>query len=324
MRSLLLDGAGQPDDLRGESPLGGLQDPAFGVREPREVKGDQLAERPFGLVEAALELVRGGTEGRDGGGAWCRHGAAGVPHQRLARGRVGHGAPGGEERLRLPRAQAVALDGVSQALLIRAWQHRQPTGRGRRQAPRVYVRGHVRREAAAKGQPPLDPAPAAAEQRGDLRDRQVIVVGQRADHARLVHGAQGPPRGVGLEETGLARDARGVFHDHGDVRAAVADPARQPLEPVEHFVGAGAGGGDAQGERGQWARRIGARSPQRRQRRGEACDRQLNHETLRVEPRARVLRIHARRHLAHHGPPTPHGLDTAAWCLAKWNARGCV
>jgi hypothetical protein len=38
MRDVLLDGAGQPDDLRGQTPLAGLQDPAVGVSKAGEVE----------------------------------------------------------------------------------------------------------------------------------------------------------------------------------------------------------------------------------------------------------------------------------------------
>jgi len=49
MGSLLLEGVGQPDDLRGQAPLAGFQDPAVGVGEAGEVEGQQLGERARGL-----------------------------------------------------------------------------------------------------------------------------------------------------------------------------------------------------------------------------------------------------------------------------------
>jgi hypothetical protein len=39
MGRLLLDGAGELDDLRGQTALAGLQDPAVGVGETGEVEG---------------------------------------------------------------------------------------------------------------------------------------------------------------------------------------------------------------------------------------------------------------------------------------------
>ena len=105
----------------------------------------------------------------------------------------------------------------------------------------------------------------------------MVVIGQRADHARLVHRAQRAARSVGLEQPGLAHDAGRVLDDDGDVRVTVAGPARQALEPVEHLVGAVAGRGDAQGQRGEGARGIGTWAAQGRERDGEALDRQVEH-----------------------------------------------
>jgi hypothetical protein len=275
---LLWNGAGQPDDLSGQTPLAGLQDPALGVREPGQVHVHELIEGARGLVEAGLEVPRRGAQGRDGRLARAGRGAPRIAQERLAGGRVvGRGAPGGEPRLGLPRAQAVARDGVGQARLLPARQRRQGVGRGGGEAPGIDVARQLRGEPTAEGQAPVHPAPAAAEELPDPGGRQVVVVGQGADHPGLVHGAQRAARGVGLEQAGLTHDAGGVFHDHRRVGVALAAPARQALEPIEDLVGAVADRGDAQGERGQGARGIGARAPQRRQRRGEPIEGDLAH-----------------------------------------------
>jgi hypothetical protein len=275
---LLLKGAGQLDDLGGQPPLAGLQGPPFGVGEAGEVERQQLRQGALGLIEARLEFAGRGAEGRDGARARSRHGAARVPQQRLAGGRVAGRAPGGEDGLGLPRAQAVARHGVRQARLVATRQRRQGRGRGGGEAAGVDVRCDVGREPPAKREPAIDPPPAAAEQLADLGRREVIVLGERADDAGLVHGAQGLPRGIGLEQAGLGYDAGGVFHDHGHVRAAVMGPVGEALEAVEHLVGALPGRRDAQGQRGEGARRIGARPPERRQRGGESIDRDVEHE----------------------------------------------
>jgi hypothetical protein len=272
MQDLLVKGVGQADDVGGQPPLARLQGPPFGVGKAGEVERQQLREGALGLIEARLELARRGTQGRHGAGARGRHGAAGIAHERLAGGRVAGRAPGGQDGLGLPRAQAVTDDGVGHARLVTAGQRRQGGGRGRRQPPGVDVPDHVGGQPAAEGQAPVHPAPAAAEQLGDLGGREMIVVGQRADHAGLVHGAQGPPRGVGLEQARLADDADGVFHDHGHVGVAVADPVGEAFEAVEHLVGALTGRCDAQRQRGERAGGIGARPPQWRQRGGELRD----------------------------------------------------
>jgi hypothetical protein len=275
---LLLKGAGQLDDLGGQTPLAGLQGPPFGVGEAGEVERQQLLEGALGLIEARLELARRGAQGRDRSRAGGGHGPAGIAHERLAGGRVAGRAPGGEEGFGLPRAHAMAREGIGHALLIPAREHGHGGGRGGREAAGIDLRDHVRGEPAAEGQASVHPAPAAAEQLGDLGGREVIVVGQRADHAGLIHGAQGPLRGVRLEQPGLAGDAGGVFDHHRHVRVAATGPVGEALEAVEHFVAAVAGRGHAQGQRGERARRIGARSPQRRECGGQPIDRDVEHE----------------------------------------------
>jgi hypothetical protein len=269
MRDLLVEGVGQPDDLGGQAPSAGLQGPPFGVGEAGEVEGQKLVKGALGLVEPGLEIAGRGAQGRDGRRAGGGHGAAGIAHERLAGRRVACRAPGGEEGLGVPRAQAVAREGVGQTLLIAARERRHGGGSGGREAAVIDLRGHVGSEPAAEGQAPVHPAPATAEQLGDLGGREVILVGQRADHTGFVHGAQGPPWRVGVEQPGLADDAGGVFHDHGHVGVAVAGPAGEAFEAVEHLVRAVPRRGHAQGQRGEGARGIGARPAQRRQRRGE-------------------------------------------------------
>jgi hypothetical protein len=274
-----VDRAGPLDDLGGEPPLAGLEDPAIGIREASEGDGQQFVEGALGLVEPCLEVPRRLPEGRDDGVARRRHGAARIAQQRLAGGAVvARDPPGGQEHVGLARAQAVAHDGLGEARLLGAREGGKAL-RGRRREPtRIDVRSQDRREPTPEDQAALHPAAAAAEQLGDLGGREVIVVGQRADHAGLIHGAQGSPRGVRLEQPGFADDAGGVFDHHRHVRVAAAGPLGEALEAVEHFVAAGAGRGHAQGQRGERARGIGARPPQRRECGGQLIDRDVEHE----------------------------------------------
>lgn len=273
-----MDGAGQPDDLGGQAPLAGLQDPAVGVGEAGEVEGQQFVEGALGLVEASLKLAGRRAEGRDGRLAGRGHRAARITQQRLTgSGIVGRDPPGREKGLGLARGQAVARESVGQARLLRPRQGGEGVRGGRGEPAGLDVRRHGGREPAAERQTAIDPAPAAVEQLGDLRRREMVVVGQGADDARLVHRAQGAARGVGLEQPGLAHDAGGILDDHGHVGVAGAGPVRQAFEPIEHLVGAGVGRGDAQRQRGEPAGGIGARATQRRQRGGQVRDRQLEH-----------------------------------------------
>jgi hypothetical protein len=277
MGSFLLDRAGEPDDLRGQAPLAGFQDPTVGIDEAGEVDVQQFRERVLSLIEAGLELAGRRPEGRDGRIARGRHGAARVAQQRLARSAGVGDAPGLEKRVRLARAHPVAEEGVGQARLLRAREHREAVGGRRRESAVIDVLGHDRREPAAEGEAAVDPTAPAAEQLGDLRRRQVVLVGQRAHDARLVHGAHRAARRVGLQQPGLAHDAGGVLDDDRHLRVAIARPARQALEPIEHLVGSVAGRGNSQGQRGERARGLAARTAQRRQRGGEPRDRQLDH-----------------------------------------------
>jgi hypothetical protein len=104
MGSLLLNVVGESNDVGGQTPLAGLEDPALRVSEAGEVERQELGERALGLVEARLERAGRGPEGRDDRIAGGGHCAARIAQQRLAGGGVGRDAPGGEEGLGLARA----------------------------------------------------------------------------------------------------------------------------------------------------------------------------------------------------------------------------
>jgi hypothetical protein len=271
-----VDRAGPLDDLGGEPPLAGLEDPAIGIREASEGDGQQFVEGALGLVEPRLEVPRRLPEGRDDGVARRRHGAARIAQQRLAGGAVvARDPPGGQEHVGLARAQAVAHDGLGEARLLGAREGGEAL-RGRRREPtRIDVRSQDRREPTPEDQAALHPAAAAAEQLGHLRGGELVVVRERTDHARLIHRAQRAARGIGLEQARLAHDAGCLLDDRRHVGVAVGDPARHALEPVEDLVRAVFVCGDPHGQRGERACRIGPRPAQGRQRGGEVRDRQV-------------------------------------------------
>jgi hypothetical protein len=101
VRVLLLEGVGQLDDVGGQPPLAGLQDPPIGVGESGEIEVRELVQRVLGLGKARLERARRGAERGDGRRAGRGRGAAGIAQQRLARRGVRGGAPGGEHRVGL-------------------------------------------------------------------------------------------------------------------------------------------------------------------------------------------------------------------------------
>ena len=269
-----MEGVGQLDDERGQPPLAGLEDPAFGVGEAGEIQMRELGEIALGLVEARLEFACRGPQRRDGALPRLGNAAAGIADERLARRRVRRDPPGREQRLGLAGAQPMAHDRLGQPLLLAAGQAGQGGGGGGRQAAVIEVRGQVRGEPMAEGQAPLHPAAPMVQQLGDLRGREVIVIREGADHAGLVHRTHGAPGGVGRQQSGLADDpgAGVLFHDHGDVRVALAAPAGQALEAIEDLVGTVPDRRHPQGQRGQGGAGIRARAPERRERGGQLRD----------------------------------------------------
>jgi hypothetical protein len=271
---LLLQGVGELEDARDQPPLAGGEHALVGVGEAAEIELRELLQGVLGLEETRLQFARGGPERGDRGCAGRRRGAARIAQQRLARRRVRRRAPRGEQGLGLAGAQPVAHDGLRQARLFPARQAGQGVRGGGRQAPGVEVARGLGAEPLAERHAPVHPPAATAEQLGDLRGGELIVGGEGVHHAGLVHRAHGALGRVGLEQPGLAHHTgeRVGFHDHRDMRGALAAPAGQPLEAIEHLVGAVADRRHAHGQRGQHAAGLRARAAQGRQRGGQPID----------------------------------------------------
>jgi hypothetical protein len=258
--------------MGGQTPLAGLEHALFGVGESGEIQVRELLQRVLGLGKARLDLTRGGAERGDRGPARGGRGRAGIAHESLVGRRVRGGTPGGEQGVSLSGAKSVAHDALGQTCLLGVRKGRQGRSRGGREAPVVEVSSQLGGEPTTEGQAPVHPGSPPAEQLGDLSGREMIVVRERVDHARLVHRARGAPGGVGLEHPGLAHHpGAGIFlHDHGDVGVPVATPAGQPLEAIEDLVGAVTGRRHPQGQRGQGGAGIRTRAPE-----GSECGGQL-------------------------------------------------
>jgi len=275
-----VEGAGQLDDVSGQASLAGLQHPAFGFEHTGEIEVGELVERALGLDEARLDLTGVGAQRGDRGLAGRGRGRAGIAHEGLARHGVQGCAPGREKSFGLPGAKPMAHDRVGQALLLAVREAGQG-GRGRAREPTlVEVARQLGGEAPAERQAPVHPASPMIQQLGDLRGREMIVVRERADHARLVHRARGASGGVGLQHSGLAHDtAAGVLlHDHGDVGLPLAAPAGQALEAIEDLVGAVPGRSHPQGQRGQRSCAIRARSSEGSERGGQPIEGEVDDE----------------------------------------------
>jgi hypothetical protein len=203
----------------------------------------------------------------------------GIAQERLSGGLIGRDAIAGQERFGLAAGKPVALGRLGQTLLLLAPELAQAQSRIDGQPPPVYPSGQFRVEPMGQGQSTLDPGFLATQQVCDGVDRQAVGLGQRGDHARLVHGTGRLARVVGLQEPRFHRDAGGEFDDDGNLAPAFHDPEGQPLEAVEDLVGAVARGGDAKRHRRERAVPVRTLAAQRRERRLEPRDR---HEVHRV------------------------------------------
>lgn len=262
-------------DVGGQPALAGLKDTLFGFGEAGEIELEgELVQCPFGVGKARLQLARGGSQWRNRRLTRLGCAAAGITHERLAGDGVCGDAPGGEKALGLTRAQAVTDDRFRQTLLLPAGTRGHGVGDGDGEATIVEVGLEFGAESTAERQASIHPGPSPVQDLGDLRGGEMIVVGEGADEADLVHGAQGTPWAVGFEQPGLAHHGAvgRVFHDHGHVGVPVLAPAGQTLEAIEHLVGPVAFGRHAQGQRSQRSSQVRAWSPEGRERGGQPID----------------------------------------------------
>ena len=271
---LLLKGVGEVEDAGDQPPLAGGEDAVVGVGEAGEIELRELLQGVFRLEEACLQLARRGPERGHRGGPGRRRGTARIAQQRLPGRGVGRRAPGHEHGLGLAGAEPVAHDTLGQAWLLPGGQAGQGVRGGGRQPPGIEVARALRDQAVAERHAPVHPPAPAPEQLGDLRGREVIVGDEGVHDTGLVHRADGALGGVGLEQPGLAHDTgeRVGFHDHGDVGGALATPTGQPLEAIEHLVGAVADRRRTHGQRRQRGPDVRAGATQRRERGGQPID----------------------------------------------------
>jgi hypothetical protein len=172
----------------------------------------------------------------------------------------------------------VTDDRLRQRLLLPTGKAAERAGHGERQAAILEVAPELGAETTAQRQPPFYPSSSLVQEPGDLGDGQMIVVGERAHQAHLVHAAEGAPRSVGLEQSGLGdRGVAHFFDHHGDAAVAVPAPAGQALEAVQDLVAAVPLGHHAQGHGGKGAGEVRAPAPEGRERGGQTIDGDLEH-----------------------------------------------
>lgn len=200
--------------------------------------------------------------------------AAGIAQEGLASDGVRGYAPGGKKGLGLTRAKAVTYDRFRQTLLLSAGTCGYGVGDRDGEPTIVEVTLELGAESTAQGQASIHPGPSPVQDLGDLRGGKMIVIGEGADEADLVHGAQSTPWGVGFEQAGLAHHGAvgRVFHDHGHVGVTVLTPAGQTLEAIEDLVRPVVLRRHTQGQWSQRSSQVRACSPEGRERGGQTID----------------------------------------------------
>jgi hypothetical protein len=262
-----------------EDLLHASEEPAAACFERPPLGVGKRVERELEDVERGLELVH---PVRDFCGPVTEGGRALV-------GRAGGGGPrvpeqsfpgegirrlvGEEEGLGLPGGEAVTLRRVGQPLLLALSEREEGQGHGEGQPAAVEARGEVGREFRGEGEPALHPGLSLPEEPRDGEEGEPVLVDERGDDPRLVHGTQRPARLVGGEKSGLPRRPADGLDDDVDLESAVGPEPREPLEAVEHLVGAVVAGGDADGQRSERARRIGVLAAQPGEGGAQALDR---------------------------------------------------
>lgn len=139
---------------RREPPASGFEQTTLGLGEAGPVESGECVELAFERVEALLEFERRRAEGRGARRRGIAR-AARVAQQAFAREGVG-GGPGGAEGLGFAGAQAVLVERVGEAALLRDGERTDRVGGGGGELPDVHARGELGRELAGEHETALD------------------------------------------------------------------------------------------------------------------------------------------------------------------------
>lgn len=96
----------------------GFEDAPLGIGESREVRGRELVEEAFDLVEPLGDLGGGAAQGRGARLVDLGLSATRIAHERFARGGVDRRAVGNQERLGFAGRKRVAGDRLGQPHLL--------------------------------------------------------------------------------------------------------------------------------------------------------------------------------------------------------------
>jgi hypothetical protein len=172
----------------------------------------------------------------------------------------------------------VAADDVGETTLLCGREAAQGQGHGEGQAPGIQALFEFGGQPPRQQQPPFHPGLLVPQELGDGTGRQFVLLDQRGHDARLVHRATCLGRRVGLEQAGLAGDARDRLQHHRDLTQAIRPPLRQTLETVEDFEVPVVSRRHPQRQGRQVAVLVRAPAAQRSQRGTEPLDGNLQHQ----------------------------------------------
>lgn len=153
------------------------------------------------------------------------------------------------------------LDRVQQSVLIGGRQGAQCVSQRRADPPPRQGLLSGPREACRDVRAARHPLGLAAKQPPDGGRAQPLLFAQRADHAPLIEGGEGPRRRVGGKQQPLVLlGSAGPLQDHGDPLTTALPPGLQPFEAIDELVQAVGDGYDAEGKLRDVLRRMPGRS----------------------------------------------------------------
>lgn len=210
----------------------------------------------------------------------------GIPKQALPGGRIGSHPVGLEESQGLLGRQPVSGSSVPEPKLQAAFEGAQSARHREPEDPQIQEILELKLELPHEEESPGNPGLLASEDLPHRRGCEAVLVHERCDDARLVHGAQCPPRRVGAEEARLERGSGGRLHDDRDLRAALLLPALEALEAVDDLVRSALELGDPQRQLGKRRSDAAAHASQAAKRGPQPLD--GNKEDLHFRTRSRL------------------------------------
>jgi hypothetical protein len=263
------------EDRRRDGPLVGFQNASLGVPETGEIAVGELREPLPERLEPRLDLRGGRPQGRPA--LLCRRGirAARIPEQAFTGGGIGGHPVGLDEGQGVPGRQSVARGCGPEAHLATTIEGTEGARHGETKPAVLEETLEILVELLQQKQPSRDPGLLAPQELRDRREAQAVVLHERLDDVRLVHGAHAASGGIGGEHRRLHGDARDRLDDDRDLALALGAPACETLEPIDDLVVPAFDLGDPDRKLGE-GRGTATRSAKPRQRRAQASDR---HET---------------------------------------------